>query len=69
MGLETQVLVAIISCPGRPGWSCGTEFEGTWLEPGDPEEENPADAMQLCPACGHCFEACWPGFSFRTEAG
>jgi hypothetical protein len=63
------VLVAIVSCPGRPGWSCGTEFEGTWLEPPDPLEENPADSLQLCPDCGHVFTAQWPAPPYRTGAG
>jgi hypothetical protein len=64
-----NVLVAIISCPGRLGWSCGAEFEGNWQEPEDPEDEAPDNAMQLCPECGYCWVASWPGFSFRTEAG
>jgi hypothetical protein len=66
---ERRELVAVIQCPGRPGWHCGAEFEGSWLEPEDPEEESPEHAMQLCPECGHCFTAAWPGFSFHTEAG
>jgi hypothetical protein len=69
MPAELRYLVAVIACPGRLGWTCGTEFEGTWEEPQDPEEESPADSMQLCPDCGHVFTAGWPGFSFHTEAG
>ena len=63
---ERREMVAVIACPG---WRCGAELEGTWLEPENPGEEAPEDAMQLCPDCGHCFTAGWPGFSFRTEAG
>lgn len=64
-----RVLVALVACPGRDGWRCGTEFEGTWAEPQDPMEESPADSLQLCPECGCTFTAQWPGFSFHTEAG
>jgi hypothetical protein len=67
--MPAEVPAAVIACPGRPGWTCGFEFEGTWLVPEDPEEESPADEMQLCPECGHCFTAGWPGYSFHTEAG
>jgi hypothetical protein len=63
-----QLLTAVIACPGRPGWTCGAEFEGVWPEPDDLAEENPADESQLCPECGHYFPASWPGFSFRREA-
>jgi hypothetical protein len=66
---ERKILAAVIACPGRPGWRCGTEFEGTWLEPEDPEDEGPEEALQLCPECGCTFTAQWPGYSFRTEAG
>jgi hypothetical protein len=58
------VLVAVIKCPND-----GTEFEGTWQEPGDLEEDSPEESLQLCPGCGHAFTAEWPGYSFHTEAG
>lgn len=60
---ECRVLVAEIVCP-----ECGFEFEGTWAEPAD-REEVPEPAFQLCPGRGHIFEAEYPGYSFRTEAG
>lgn len=63
-----EVLTAVIVCPGRLGWSCGAEFEGTWQAPEDPDEESPADEMQLCPECGNTWVAAWPGFSFHAEA-
>lgn len=64
MPAELHVLVAVITCPND-----GTEFEGTWQEPGDPEEDSPEESLQLCPGCGHKFTAEWPGYSFHTEAG
>jgi hypothetical protein len=67
--LAERVLVAIVTCPGREGSRCGTEFEGTWQEPADPEDDSPEESLQLCPECGHSFPAPWPGYGFRTEAG
>ena len=61
-----EVLVAVITCPKD---TCLAEFYGTWLEPGDPEEDSPEESLQLCPECGHTFTAEWPGYSFHTEAG
>jgi uncharacterized protein YbaR (Trm112 family) len=58
-----NVLVAIICCP-----ACKTELEGTWAEPEDSDEDVEA-ALQTCGTCGEIWEAGWPGFSFRTEAG
>jgi hypothetical protein len=57
-----EVLVAVISCPG-----CGTELEGTWAAPEEPEDV-PELERQLCGSCGSTWTAEWPGFSFRTEA-
>jgi hypothetical protein len=66
MPAEPRILVAVIRCPLR---LCGSELEGTWLEPEDAEEDTPEKALQLCPECGHRWAAEWPGFSFKTEAG
>lgn len=63
MSLELQVLVAVICCP-----ACKTELEGVWAEPADADEDV-EDARQLCGSCANTWEAEWPGFSFRTEAG
>lgn len=57
-----NVLVAVIACP-----PCGTEQEGTWLEPEDPEDDAPEPALQTCGSCAHIWAAPYPGFSFRTE--
>ena len=64
MPSELRVLVAVIACP-----ECGTEQEGTWAEPQDPEDEAPEPSRQLCAAGGHTWVAEWPGFRFRTEPG
>jgi len=66
MPTERGVLVAVIHCPLR---LCGAELEGTWLEPEDAGEDAPEKALQLCPDCGHLWDAEYPGYSFRTEAG
>jgi uncharacterized protein (UPF0212 family) len=58
---ELPVTVAVLSCP-----ECGAEFEGAWLEP-EPGEA-PESSRQLCPGCGHSWEAGYPGFSFTSEA-
>lgn len=63
--MPPEVLVVVIACPKK---LCGTEFEGTWQAPEDPEEEGPADEVQLCPDCGFTWTAAWPGFAFRAEA-
>jgi uncharacterized Zn finger protein len=46
---------APLSCP-----SCGCSLTGHWLSGRD-------SAAQQCGACGHVFEAIWPGFTFEPE--
>lgn len=58
-----NVLTAVIACP-----NCGDGMEGTWLEPEDRDSGVEA-SLQECPSCAHRFEAEYPGYSFRTEAG
>jgi hypothetical protein len=58
-----NVLVAIIRCP-----ACETEQEGTWVEPGDSDEDVEA-ALQTCGSCAEIWTAEYPGYSFKTEAG
>lgn len=60
---EPKVLLFILSCP-----NCGTDVEGIWLEPEDPEENVPEPAEQLCGECANIWQAPWPGYTFRTEA-
>jgi hypothetical protein len=58
-----NVLVAVIACP-----NCQDGMEGTWPEPGD-QDSGVEASLQECPSCAHRFEAEYPGYSFRTEAG
>jgi hypothetical protein len=44
-----------LTCP-----ECGHEFTGRWIEDWE-------TASQQCGACGHIFEATWPGFTFKPE--
>lgn len=46
---------AVIDCP-----ECGREVIGHWIQGRD-------TADQRCGACGHVFEATWPGFTFEPE--
>ena len=46
---------AALTCP-----SCGCGVTGRWLG-------NPETAAQQCGACGHVFDAAWPGFTFEPE--
>jgi uncharacterized protein (UPF0212 family) len=62
--MPLNVLVAIINCP-----NCLEEFEGAWLAAEDAGEAVPEDTLQLCPSCGHTWEAEYPCYSFKTEAG
>jgi hypothetical protein len=48
-------LTAPLACP-----SCGHEVAGRWTEGRE-------TAAQQCGACGHVFEATWPGFTFEPE--
>jgi DNA-directed RNA polymerase subunit M/transcription elongation factor TFIIS len=61
---HSNVLVSVIACP-----ECGTEMEGTWREPEDPEDEAPEPALQQCGSCTHTWTEPWPGWAFKTEAG
>jgi hypothetical protein len=61
--MPLNVLVAIIDCP-----ECAVLLEGTWAEPAESDDSVDA-ARQLCGACGHTWEAEYPGYSFKTEAG
>jgi len=44
-----------LACP-----ECGSKVTGHWLS-------SRKTADQQCPACGHVWEATWPGFSFEPE--
>jgi len=46
---------APVDCP-----SCGRKVTGRWHQGREPE-------AQQCGACGHVFEAAWPGFTFEPE--
>ena len=59
---EIVPLAAVISCP-----ECAEEAEGVWRAP-DERGDLPEDSTQLCPHCGHVWDAPWPGFSFTAEA-
>lgn len=61
---DRQVLVRVLCCP-----ACRTEQECTWIEPEDLAEDTPEPALQLCASCGQQWEAEWPGYSYRAEAG
>jgi hypothetical protein len=60
-----RILTAIIECT-----VCWEEFDGLWVDDSIDEQdraEAPTEEQQ-CPN-GHQFEAEYPGWSFRSEAG
>jgi hypothetical protein len=63
----SSVLSATVECTW-PG--CGVTFEGYWYDDSmDDEQRDEAPvAQQECPN-GHKFEAEYPGWSYRSEAG
>jgi hypothetical protein len=61
---DYEVITVRITCPQK---LCRTEFEGQWIAP-DERGEEVAPSLQLCPECGHIFDAEYPGYSFTAEA-
>lgn len=60
---DRQPLVMVICCP-----KCRVEMEGVWLEPED-SDDDVEPALQTCGECAETWEAEYPGYSYRTEAG
>lgn len=62
------VFTELVDCPVR---GCGEEFDAVWRDDSLAVEDmtEAPRGLQVCPACGHEFEATFSGWAMFGEAG